>query len=448
MRRLKKRIFNAVMFGQKRAELILYAVLWTIMYAVSAFSLYIGQDDLRSTGFEWSDLFSAWGLLTVFLVAFCIHNFFIAPQLVYRNRRWLYALLAIALLGAFTAYQVLVRPHRPDSPQPPERHAEKPLSDRPPKPVGEEDMMEMRGNMVPADGDMPNLGEDMAPPLMPEKRPEPEPNGKDKEPKEPPRAFGGQDSVAFIIVMLLMGVNIGTKIYFRSLDDSKRMKELERENLNRQLEYLKYQINPHFFMNTLNNIHALVDIDPGRAQSSIILLSRMMRYVLYEGNRTMAPLQKEIVFIANYVELMRIRYTDKVRISVSLPQDATTAIGSDTGSSLADIQVPSLLFTTFVENAFKHGVSYQQESFIEVSIGVDETAQQIVFTCNNSVKPTAEDRHGGVGLKNAVKRLQLLYGDTYELQTTVSGGEYRLSLKLPTKPLPLKEATQTNKANL
>lgn len=447
MKRLKKRIFNAVMFGQKRAELILYAVLWTIMYAVSAFSMYIGQDDLRSTGFDWNDMFSAWGLLTVFLVAFCIHNFFIAPQLVYRNRRWLYALLALVLIGAFTAYQVVVRPHRPDSPQPPEHRVEKTQPDRPPRPFGDEDMPVEGGDMMHADGGMPNMDERMAPPLMPEKRPEPEPNGKDKERKEPPRAFGGQDSVAFIIVMLLMGVNVGTKIYFRSLDDSKRMKELERENLNRQLEYLKYQINPHFFMNTLNNIHALVDIDPEQAKTTIEVLSKMMRYVLYEGNKTMAPLQKEIVFIAHYVELMRIRYTDKVRISVSLPQDSTAASDGEGGLSLADIQVPSLLFTTFVENAFKHGVSYQQESFIEVSMRVDETLRQIVFNCNNSVKPTAEDRHGGVGLKNAVKRLQLLYGDTYELQTNVSNGEYRLALRLPVKPLPLKTSAQAGGTN-
>ncbi len=445
MKRQKKRIFNAVMFGQRRAELILYAVLWTIMYAVSAFSLYIGQDDLRTTGFDWHDLFSAWGLLTVFLTAFCIHNFLIAPQLVYRNRRWLYALLAIAFIGAFTGYQVLLRPHRPDNPQPPERHTEKPLPDRPPLPADEENMPFGNDDMRPADGDM-------MPPSSPEMGMEPQPNGqsaetngadikpkggdlgpkeRDKEHKDPPRAFGGQDSVAFIIVMLLMGVNIGAKIYFKSLDDSKRMKELERENLNQQLEYLKYQINPHFFMNTLNNIHALVDIDPEQAKTTIEVLSKMMRYVLYEGNKTLAPLQKEIDFIAHYVELMRIRYTDKVRISLTLPQESTDGGDYEWETSTADIQVPSLLFTTFVENAFKHGVSYQQESFIEVAVRVDKNARQIVFTCNNSIKPTAEDRHGGVGLKNAVKRLQLLYGDNYELQTDVSDGEYRVSLRLP-----------------
>ena len=259
---------------------------------------------------------------------------------------------------------------------------------------------------------------------------------------EPPRAFGGQDSVAFIIMSLLLGLNVGIKYFFKSLDDKKRIKELERENLNRQLEYLKYQINPHFFMNTLNNIHALVDIDPEQAKYTIEVLSKLMRYVLYEGNKTMAPLQKELDFIRHYVDLMKIRYTDKVRISVSLPTSPSNPSspsgnkeeGTSSALNLMDIQVPSLLFTTFVENAFKHGVSYQQDSFIEISVRVDEAAHEIYFLCNNSRKPEAEEkRKGGVGLENAKKRLALIYGDEYELKIDVNQEEYRLLLRLPIK---------------
>ena len=109
-----------------------------------------------------------------------------------------------------------------------------------------------------------------------------------------------------------------------------------------------------------------------------------MRYVLYEGNKTMAPLLKELAFIRHYVDLMKIRYTDKVRISVSLPTSPSSPSspspsgnkeeGTSSALNLMDIQVPSLLFTTFVENAFKHGVSYQQDSFIEISVRVDEAA--------------------------------------------------------------------------
>ncbi len=172
-------------------------------------------------------------------------------------------------------------------------------------------------------------------------------------------------------------------------------------------------------MNTLNNIHALVDIDPEQAKHTIEVLSKLMRYALYEGNKTMAPLQKELDFISHYIDLMRIRYTDKVCITLSLPP------------MVPDVQVPSLLFTTFVENAFKHGVSYQKESFIEVSLRVDEATQEINFCCNNSRKPAAEDKHGGVGLQNAKKRLQLIYGDEYELNVISNEEEYRLLLRLP-----------------
>ena len=121
------------------------------------------------------------------------------------------------------------------------------------------------------------------------------------------------------------------------------MRLLEKENLNQQLEYLKYQINPHFFMNTLNNIHALVDIDPEKAKTTIVELSKMMRYLLYEGNNSLIPLHREVEFLRNYITLMKLRYTDKVKIDTDIPV------------SLPDRRLPPLLLITFVENAFKHG---------------------------------------------------------------------------------------------
>ena len=417
MKRPDHILFSAIMHGQKRTELILYAVLWTIMYAVSAFSLYIGQDNLHTDGFDWHDLLGAWGLLTMFFTAFCIHNFLIAPQLVYRNRRWLYAFLAAALIAAFTGYQVLCRPHRPEKPQPHELRAEERMDARPP---------------MPLDDERPAPDSDMMPPLPPDRSTEPQPkeqsaeqNGaamkpkpKDMEREKPPRAFGGQDSVAFIIVMLLMGVNVGTKIYFKSLDDNKRMKELERENLNRQLEYLKYQINPHFFMNTLNNIHALVDIDPEQAKQTIEVLSRLMRYMLYDGSKRTALLKNELAFIDNYVRLMRIRYNDHVRIDVSLPTD------------VSDVKIPPLLFIIFVENAFKHGISYEHPSFIEVKVTLTDD-NKVSFLCRNSRKPSSEDVPGGIGLANATKRLKLLYGKDYTLDIRPTTEEYTVQLTIP-----------------
>ena len=410
--------------GQKKSEIILYVVLWTILFASPPVSMLVGDfffssasdaamvrdaasaSAAKSMTIDWQAVFNAWSLLAMFCITFFLHNFFIAPLLVYANRKWAYAVSTLVLVICFMGYQTHFRPHRP-GPEPNDRMESRMEKMGEKKPGIAHELPDNRG-VIPFN-----------PPLQPE-------DGRgehfhEKKP-EPPRDFGGQDSVAFIIMALLLGLNIGAKSFFKSLDDKARIKELERENLNSQLEYLKYQINPHFFMNTLNNIHALVDIDPDQAKYTIEVLSKLMRYVLYEGNKPMAPLQKELAFISHYVDLMRIRYTDKVRISVSLP------------SGVPDVQVPSLLFITFVENAFKHGVSYQKSSFIEVGVQVDETIREIAFSCNNSVKPEPDDkRPGGVGLQNARKRLQLIYGDDYKLKIDSNPEEFRLLLRLPIK---------------
>lgn len=383
--------------GQKKTEIILYVVLWTFLFAAPLVSMLV--DD-----FEWQIVFNAWSLLAMFCITFFLHNFFIAPLLVYGNRKWAYAVSTLALIVCFVGYQIHFRPQHP-GPEPELEPKNKPELYKRPEPKDRPEQYKR-----PEPKDRPGPGMEHWDEHFHEKKP------------EPPRAFGGQDPVAFIIMALLLGLNIGAKSFFKSLDDKKRIEDLERENLNNQLEYLKYQINPHFFMNTLNNIHALVDIAPEQAKYTIEVLSKLMRYVLYEGNKTMAPLQKELDFISHYVDLMRIRYTDKVRISVSLP------------SSVPDVQVPSLLFITFVENAFKHGVSYKQSSFIEVAVLVDETIHEIAFSCNNSVKPETEGKKpGGVGLQNARKRLQLIYDDDYKLKIDSNTEEFRLLLRLPIK---------------
>ncbi len=384
--------------GQKSSEIILYVVLWTLLFAAPVVSMLVGdfftgsseeQANIGTLSYDWKRVFTAWGLLAMFCATFFIHNFLIAPLLVYYNRKWQYGVGVSILVVSFTLFQLYGRPHRP-----------RPMEDRP--------RME-RAEHRPAG---------MAEPTPPEK-PDAGHRPQRHEP-EPPLIFGGQDSVAFIIMALLLGLNIGTKYFFKSFDDRKRMKELERENLTNQLAYLKYQINPHFFMNTLNNIHALVLIDPETANRMIETLSKLMRYVLYDGNRSLAPLQKELAFVKNYMELMRVRYTDNVRISMSMPDN------------VPDISVPSLLFATFIENAFKHGVSYETESFIQIDINAD-AASGVCFICRNSRLSKSTDSHGGVGLTNARKRLQLIYGNRYTLTITPSEHEYCVMLRLPAR---------------
>ena len=233
----------------------------------------------------------------------------------------------------------------------------------------------------------------------------------------PPPIIGEHDILAVVVLILMFGANIGIKGYFRGSDDRRRLTELERQNLEQQLEYLRYQINPHFFMNTLNNIHALVDIDPEKAKDTIRELSTMMRFVLYEGNKEGVPLSRELDFIRHYVTLMQLRYTDKVKITLDLPQETP------------DRQIPPLILVTFIENAFKHGVSYQRESFIETKISVE--GDRLAFSCRNSKAVKPNEEKGGVGLANVRKRLDLLYNRDYTLLIHDEDDTYTVELNIP-----------------
>ena len=175
-------------------------------------------------------------------------------------------------------------------------------------------------------------------------------------------------------------------------------------------------------MNTLNNIHALVDIDPEKAKDTIVELSKMMRYVLYEGNKQGVPLSREFEFIRHYVALMQLRYTDKVKITLDIPD------------AVPDREIPPLLLITFIENAFKHGITYQRQSFVNVSITIE--GNRLHFICSNSKAETPNQERGGVGLDNVRKRLDLIYPQQYTLDIDDQPQAYtaQLIIPLPTHP--------------
>ncbi len=241
----------------------------------------------------------------------------------------------------------------------------------------------------------------------------PEPDGRPR-PLKP-------EVMRLIMGVLLVGVDLGVFFYVESRRRERRMKELEAENTKQRLESLRYQINPHFFMNTLNNIHALVDIDPDKAKESIEEFSKMMRIVLYEGDAPTIPLSKELDFIEHFTSLMRLRYPEEsVKIDSSFPGECAGAV------------VPPLVMASFVENAFKHGVSYSSGSFIRTKVEVGEG--KVVFRCSNSSHPSGSDTHHGIGLENIKKRLTLLYGQAYTLSIDETEGQYDVLLSIPSQP--------------
>lgn len=225
--------------------------------------------------------------------------------------------------------------------------------------------------------------------------------------------------VSFIVVsVLVIGFDTGLQISVRWAQSEQLRVQAEKENVENQLVFLRNQVSPHFFMNTLNNIHALIDINTAEAKESIIKLSRLMRHLLYDSEVELIPLKKEVEFIQNYVELMQLRYSDKVRIDLQIP------------GQLPDTTIPPLLYTSFVENAFKHGISYQESSYITISISYE--AEKLVFDIKNSnPRLQREEESSGIGIENSRKRLDLLYGNRYSLDIKDGKDEFSVNLTIP-----------------
>ena len=377
---------------QSKQENLIYLAAWGLLFASPLLSIYVRTVGDSSQVFEWWEVLVVWRLFAIYLLLFLIHNFLLAPLFLgkpnsHENKRVMYFSIVVMILAAFTVYQCSNRPemkgHRPSMERP--DHHQPPHFANPPK--------DFDGRPAPRN----HRPEDAPPPIV-----------------------GEQDILAIIMLILMFGANLGIKGFYRGLEDRKRLTELEHENLEQQLEYLRYQINPHFFMNTLNNIHALVDIDPEKAKGTILELSKMMRFVLYEGNKQGVSLTNEIDFIRHYIALMQLRYTDKVRIDIDLPAE------------VPDRQIPPLILITFIENAFKHGISYQHESFIEVKVSVEKG--ELWFDCRNSKaeKPhQTNEEKGGVGLANVRKRLNLLFGRNYTLRIKNDPDVYSVTLNIP-----------------
>ena len=242
-------------------------------------------------------------------------------------------------------------------------------------------------------------------------------------PPPPPRdgrpPIDKHDVSMFTIVIMMLGANLGVKLYFRSEEEKKHLAKLKEQSLKQELDYLRYQINPHFIMNTLNNIHALVDIDPEQAKDSIVDMSRMMRYLLYESDNHYVTLNNAVLFLKKYLNLMKLRYTDQVSVNLDVPEN-----------SAEDIVLAPLVFIPFVENAFKHGVAYNKASTIDIDI--EKREGRLLFHCHNT-KSNARHEYGGVGLNNVTKRLELIYGSDYSLDIKDGETDYDVMLDLPAR---------------
>jgi two-component system, LytTR family, sensor kinase len=196
-----------------------------------------------------------------------------------------------------------------------------------------------------------------------------------------------------------------------------RQSKMEKANLNAELTLLKNQISPHFFFNTLNNIYSLIGRNNEDSKNAVIKLSKMMRYVLNESGEDNKPLSDEIEFMNNYIDLMKLRIGAKTRLSVNFP------------TVYKDLRIPHLLFISLIENAFKYGISVQEESYVNISLECGEN--NILFKCENGL-PESNNvpifASTGIGLENLKKRLILLYPNRHELEINRTKNKFEVNL--------------------
>lgn len=235
-----------------------------------------------------------------------------------------------------------------------------------------------------------------------------------------------ETSTMFLVILLFLMSNLtifatvtAVHFTFQMIEAENERREAEKLRIEAEHKLLKYQLNPHFLMNTLNNIHAQIDLDSEEAQESVRLLSKMMRYMLYETNQDKVSLSKEVEFLSNYFEMMRRRYIDSVSIKFIVPQE------------VPNINVPPALFINLAENAFKHGVTYNSNSYVNFNLSVDDRT----ITCrveNSKIKNKADIRESfGFGVDSLRKRLDLLYGKNYTYDIHETDDEYNVLLIIP-----------------
>ena len=226
----------------------------------------------------------------------------------------------------------------------------------------------------------------------------------------------GFHAINVAIYSLVTGLSVAIRMTNGWYQVEANQRELERERAEAELSNLKSQLNPHFLFNTLNNIYSLIAFSPEKAQEAVHDLSRLLRYVLYESNQPLVPIEKDLDFLRNYIELMRIRLPRHVDLQ------------TDIEAATPGVMIAPLLFISLVENAFKHGVSNSQPSFIQITIR--QAGDTVSCSIRNSYFPkSAGDKSGsGIGLSNLEKRLSLLYPECYHLAYGKEGENYAAHL--------------------
>jgi len=322
-------------------------------------------------------------ILVPLLVLFLINRFILVPWFLFRGKRVVYLLTVLGLIILFTAgsyyYDTSIKNIPPAAAPQEEAQIRQP-------PYAFPGGIDTFGNLRPAQTRQPK-------------------------PIPPFANF-------LILSILIVGFDTGLRSNLRWIEVENEKVRLEKENVATQLVLLRNQVSPHFLMNTLNNIHSLVDVNKLEAKEAIIKLSKLMRYLLYETETEKTTLAREVEFLESYINLMNLRFNEKVTITLNLP------------ATIPEKNIPPFLFTSLIENAFKHGISYKDDSFINIDLRVEENHLLLVII-NSKADRNQKREYSGIGIENTRKRLGLLYGTNYHLDIIDNTNLFTVNLSVP-----------------
>ena len=369
----------------KYIEGTIYSTIWLAVF------LFIVFLSLRNDEIQWFKVLLNLVAMTPFALIFFVNNFWLTPRFLFRKKYLWY--FGIASVFVIALSHPTVTSELKDLVQTQRTTDNKLLPNQP--------SANMPGSM-----NRPRIGgnlEPMRPGMQPQAR---------------KQMVGYLNNI--LLCILVIGFNTAVKQAGRLIREERLRHQLSEEKLQAELSFLKHQISPHFLMNTLNNIHALVDIDPADAQGSIVKLSQMLRYLLYEKEDKKTSLAKEIEFIESYTDLMKMRYANDLTVNLDFPEQ------------IPQVSIPPFIFITILENAFKHGAAAVKQCFIELKVTVEN--KHLVVSCSNCKKnqvTTGKIESSGIGLENTKKRLDLYYGNNYIWNIDNLDNKYTSTIKLP-----------------
>jgi two-component system, LytTR family, sensor kinase len=367
----------------RRLKVSLHLLTWLVVFVLPTYLLYIDAGNDKNFLYRQ--------LIQIFLYAlvFYVNFFFLAPRFFFHRKKKVYFLLsgALVILSTFVFQYADSLSHGSENPPPRERSL--PGIDPP-------------GAGFPA---MP----------FPDNR-----SGLNRSGERRPRPSHKWPVYNFLLMSLVIsGFGLGLRFSEKLEQNEAERKEAEKAKVETELAFLRNQINPHFFFNTLNNIYALVESNVESGQKAIHRLSKMMRYILNETPHDNVRLSQEIEFLRNYIELEKLRLSEKIELDIAFPGE------------FSDMLLPPLLFLPFIENAFKHGVSYRNPSFLSIRMKIGKDSLR--FECSNSIhtqQSQGAKNRSGIGLENIRKRLALLFPDRYDLKIFESDSSFNVLLDL------------------